>query len=922
MSTDEISVLCDEDIRSRSDFRKWALKNHPDKNNNTSASKRRFQDISQYVDRNLPYNFSKLDCDENIDMKEQTPVNVHNEGNLKVNKKRADCYRTSENWTKIMRHHRFDKPTFDKEQFLKDALTMSPKITALLNQIRMLDEADFKSEKRVFKHFIFSDVKQGGYGAKIISSALVANGFEHCFTKTLQVKKPTTHPRKETFGIISSTAIYDKTFSQKHVKQVLNMYNERPQNIHGDTMRFIVLDSGFKEGIDLFDVKYVHIFENQKNAADLIQAVGRATRSCGQMGLDFKPNEGWKLHIYQYTLTYPNSTRNVFEDYMQYAGISLNNIAFGENLEKMAILSAVDYDLNYNINKFENKVDSDLLEITVGGNTANKMFKGCSESDKCGNRNTRTVPFSLKMLITAYSKKLPKGFNRLLTKDKRLFFCKMLQTDASFCEKVNRLYNPKLNNSIMVQQSKRIIKDLVLKEKTPLDRSVKSSQSYHDMLDDIEDMDQLPFDAFMKRINHIFKEYKYSPIKIENHCVKPSKNAADDTDRVVKLTESQQFVTHYFVPQHFAKGLLIWHSVGTGKTCTAVSVKSFLFERMDYTIIWVTRTTLKEDIWKNMYDKICDHVIREKYREGARDNLRKYLSKRFFPPMSYKQFSNLLEGKNELYNKLVQINGKEDILQKTLVIIDEAHKLYSKDLISMEKPNMKTIENAFDKSKTCKVLLMTGTPIADDPMELPMLLNLVSKNYKFPTKMAEFRRQFFNGNEFSVKGKVLFKAKVKGLISYLNRRFDPRQFTQPVFHEVPVEMSVFDSERLESECVNEASENFLACVSKLTPPDQSNIDALIEQVEVLRTQIFDWKEQEKMDKRNPDIKARIKEYEENLKLFKTRLRNEKLALKKKVAEFNKHTRLCESKAKQEIASCKKTVKMEEHRYQNTVFQRC
>ena len=52
------------------------------------------------------------------------------------------------------------------------------------------------------------------------------------------------------------------------------MYNERPSNINGDNMRFIVLDSGFKEGIDLFDVKYVHIFEPQRTNADYQQAIG------------------------------------------------------------------------------------------------------------------------------------------------------------------------------------------------------------------------------------------------------------------------------------------------------------------------------------------------------------------------------------------------------------------------------------------------------------------------------------------------------------------------------------------------------------------------------------------------------------------------------------------------------------------------
>ena len=64
-----------------------------------------------------------------------------------------------------------------------------------------------------------------------------------------------------------------------------------------------------KEGIDLFDVKYVHIFEPSMTIADLKQTIGRATRTCGQKGLEFIPNIGWPLYVYNYYLTVPDITR-------------------------------------------------------------------------------------------------------------------------------------------------------------------------------------------------------------------------------------------------------------------------------------------------------------------------------------------------------------------------------------------------------------------------------------------------------------------------------------------------------------------------------------------------------------------------------------------------------------------------------------
>jgi hypothetical protein len=46
------------------------------------------------------------------------------------------------------------------------------------------------------------------------------------------------------------------------------------------------------------------------------------------------------------------------------------------------------------------------------------------------------------------------------------------------------------------------------------------------------------------------------------------------------------------------KGILLYHSVGTGKTCTAIAAATRNFEPADYTILWVTRTTLKNNIGK------------------------------------------------------------------------------------------------------------------------------------------------------------------------------------------------------------------------------------------------------------------------------------------------------------------------------------
>lgn len=927
-------LLCDEKIYKRSDFRKWSLKNHPDKIGMNSQN--RFGKISNLVNELLPDNNAVLDCgDSPVQSKTQTPKpktpknrptdSTYEFDEKNINLKKATCFRTTENWSKILNYHRFDKPSFDKKKFKNDMEMMSPKMVRLLQNIRQIDDNDMKNQGKYFKHFIFSDVQNGGYGAKIIASALIANDFNHCLSSNLNIVLPKQNDRKETFGILSSTAIYNKSFTQKHVRSVLDIYNQRPFNVHGDKMRFIVLDSGFKEGIDLYDVKYVHIFENQTTTADLVQAVGRATRSCGQKGLNFVENVGWTLNVYEYSLQDEKSNL-VFNDYLKYAGVDLNKIEISNSIERTAIEAAVDYDLNYHINKFNNEFaeeefDTPYVQLLEGGQSV--KCKSTISDKKCGKRSTKRVPFSITQFSKVYKGKLPANWKKLPGYSKRRFFCNELQTNNKFCIAMNEAYSKKnkptkSNQLVLYDKQPTVNKDNQLVLKDNLDVKIKEQENRLDMLEDMKNLEDMSFDEFRRFINKTFSNYKYKPLKIENLCDKPN------IDRIVRFTESQEFVSRYFVPSMFTKGLFVWHSVGTGKTCTAVSLKSFLYEKLDYSVIWVTRKTLKEDVWKNMYDNICDHIIRSKYKNNdQRETLKKYLSKKFIPPMSYKQFSNMLDNKNDLYDRLVRQNGSEDILNKTLIIIDEAHKLYSNSLSPMEQPDMKVIEQKIKDSNSCRVVLMTGTPITKDPMEFIKLLNLIIKKDPFPTELDEFRAKFMDNSntQMSKKGITLFREKTKGLISYLNRRFDPRQFAQPTFYKINVPLSVSPNNL--NTCLDDADKNYTNCVNNISDKGtemQEQIFMISQQITSITEEIDKLKNDIKADKKNENLKMLLnmkKDILGNLKNDLKLLKKDKTVNDKYV---KKETTSCSKEKTQGIRACKK--ELQNQNYQNSRFEKC
>ena len=772
---------------------------------------------------------------------------------------KADCVRRIANWSTIKASHKFEKSTFDKATVMKDIDTMSPKIRELFNKIKQLDEEDMKKHGKHFKHFVFSDVKQGGYGSKIVASAFIAYDMTLAYGKNLKLKSDAEllQTKGTNFALLCSTGVFDKPINAQTKRDILGKYNERPLNVHGDAIRFIVMDSGYKEGIDLFDVKYVHILEPQGSRADEKQVIGRGTRTCGQKGLEFIKNNGWTLEVYIYDVSMPEELAKIldastlFDLYLKSSNIDLRKLAFSSQLDRAALVGSVDYELNKNIHDFRVLGDeTDINDIFAG------KFDGggnlCAVKS-CGARATKEFPINTVKFIVAYfgiEPAFPKKFVK--ANELREFLCQEMKQNPDFCDAVNDM-NDDIRNFVYKHATellavikarkylalpmyyrtlyRKFVRSLLpenelpevdvrvpspdipstprpptpktktpkreIKVKTPEKispipdfspaKSVHSTNARHR---------SLTFLGVREDIRKHYMQFKWPRVELKNMCGGGS--------APVTFNPTQDFIRHYFTPSSAQKGMLLYHSVGTGKTCTAIATATSSFEKQGYTILWVTRTTLKSDIWKNMFDQICSISIQKKLAGGNHipaafgDRMRLLSDSWSIRPMSYKQFSNLVEGKNDLYKTLVKRNGKEDPLRKTLLIIDEAHKLYGgADLSSVERPDMNKLKKALMHSykhsgpDSVKVMLMTATPYTNDPMEFVQLVNLLKpSDLQIEEDFDKFSATYLDKEGmFTKTGNRMFLDGIAGLVSYLNREKDARQFSQPIVMKVLTPMT-------------------------------------------------------------------------------------------------------------------------------------
>ena len=892
-------IMCKYKLHDKSLIRDWLKINHPDKGGTLDRDE--FIKVLECYKNNVT-------CKEKKAANEKKTTNEKTSNTKNTRKKRAKiftCMRKTANFSKILNYHKFDKAAYDPKKLNEELVEASPKMVQLLNNIRELDSQDVKYHGKKFKHFIFSDVKEGGYGAKIIASAFQANGYNNIL-KSKNVSNQINaklyldleKSNYQNFALLSSNSVYGTTFNEKIKKEVLKLYNERPANIHGKNVRLIILDSGFKEGIDLFDVKYVHIFEPSITIADLKQTIGRATRTCGQKGLEFQKNIGWPLYVYNYYLTIPEITsgsmyvnrslmENNFKSYnkdddvllfknvekyndatMNYSEFDSAMIQLAKQLYELAPLLAVDYYLTKNIHK-ANDLNREFMEkdyylmggANAGGATAaNPTFKKQSDTSKffkidnikcmgkCGKKSTNDIPVSIDFMKYVYKKY--NHPNQLLVNAKaniRQFLCNyMKDLDNKFCKHVNLEWSQryiriphiieKHNNLLDIKNDLQALElvinneDEVTNIKYPLilykgnnvSRSRSRSKSKSKSSSTTRSSKKSYKNNFTKmnfikmrdyiRTNYNSKEFIWDPIEVVNKCVaNPNANNTNaNSTNSITLNPSQTFIADYFTPASPYKGILLWHSVGTGKTCTGVATASSSFEREGYSILWVTRTTLKGDVWKNIFDQICHVILVDEINKGLilPENLsdrKRHLSKSWLEPMSYKQFSNLLAGKNAIYDILLERNGSRDILYKTLIIIDEAHKLYGGDLKPTERPNMEIMENLISNSykvsgaNSCKLMIMTATPFTNSPLELFALTNLFMtlESEKITTNKEEFKKQYMTSqNILSESGVKVLANKLSGYISYLNREKDPTQFAQPIMINVPILMSHVENEDL------------------------------------------------------------------------------------------------------------------------------
>jgi superfamily II DNA or RNA helicase len=241
------------------------------------------------------------------------------------------------------------------------------------------------------------------------------------------------------------------------------------------------------------------------------------------------------------------------------------------------------------------------------------------------------------------------------------------------------------------------------------------------------------------------------------------------------LTQNQRFNKDFLSPMTPYNSLLLFHGVGVGKTCTAISIAEQYHDIYKKKVLVILSSTLVDNFKKQLVD-ICtgttyQDMILEK-KNMPKDVLNKQINKLInerYEFMGYTELSNYIE---EL-KKLKRLNT---VFSDRLIIIDEAHNI--RDTFDKKKIS-RSFKDLLDNVRGVKLVLMTATPMFNSAKEIVGLINLVLRNDK--------RKELKMGDLFNKDGVFIgadrLQEAIRGYVSFM-RGENPYSFPFRLFPSV------------------------------------------------------------------------------------------------------------------------------------------
>jgi hypothetical protein len=325
-------------------------------------------------------------------------------------------------------------------------------------------------------------------------------------------------------------------------------------------------------------------------------------------------------------------------------------------------------------------------------------------------------------------------------------------------------------------------------------------------------------------------------------------------DSFFKLAPHQEFVKRFISYNSYYNGLLLYHGLGSGKTCSAIGITEETRKYIKYhqnfkPIIIVASANVQSNFKLQLFDEnklkqingqwvihgclgssLLDEIKLSQVNELDKETIIKKIKKlirKYYVFKGYIEFANIIEKYSKNSEKL------KIEFEDRMIVIDEIHNIRTIKEGDSKNEMQKVAQNLeflVSKIKYMKLIFLTGTPMFNGAEEIIFMLNILNLNDKH--KMIKKNEIFQKDGSLQPDGKEKLIHMANGYVSFVRgenpytfphlippQLFDERSFSsnQPtiLFNNNPLTNHIEYLDLYFSELNETQKEHYLELIKKL-----------------------------------------------------------------------------------------------------------
>ena len=308
-------------------------------------------------------------------------------------------------------------------------------------------------------------------------------------------------------------------------------------------------------------------------------------------------------------------------------------------------------------------------------------------------------------------------------------------------------------------------------------------------------------EIFVDFINSLFEPYKDELHRLAGKL--------DSSSKERELFTHQKIVRDYLNLYTPYRGLLLYHGLGSGKTCSSIAIAEGM--KSSKNILIMTPASLRMNYIQQLME--CGDPIFKKnqywdFVNATDDNTIRQLSKILSLPYDYIQKNNgawlvdmkkasnfdtlTLEDRTNLEKQIIQMirfkyeflnynglrddrwnqltnHGTQNPFDNKVIIIDEAHNFVSRIVNKLKRPESLSMKmyHSLMSANNCRIVLLSGTPVINYPNEIAVCFNILRgymKTWSIPLNVKTDSRI----NDESLRSIIQSSSKTKQIIDFID----------------------------------------------------------------------------------------------------------------------------------------------------------